>query len=189
MSNPDIDGLHVVFYTKAVKNNSESEIRGYPVFHEQERLRILIAGDKFTEVDRKASEEDRQRFSRAYENFQKKREQVAVGFPIENWPQLDVAQVARLKEYNIFTVELLSALSDANARNMGPGMIELREKAKHFLNNSAPAAAQAERMGSLEAENAALKERLAALERAVVENAAAPRVAKKPKKDLENVAH
>ncbi len=160
----DTAGLLVSFYYKAVKNEPESEAKGYPVYADQERVKIVIAGDKNTVIDRKASEEDRERFAKHYERFKAKSEQAVDGFPLENWPQLSVSQVALLKEFNITTVEAMTSVSDSNASRMGPGVLALRDKAIEFMRDVEPKARQAERMQSLEAENGALKDRLEELE-------------------------
>jgi len=160
----DTAGLLVSFYYKAIKNEQESEAQGYPVYKDQERVKIVIAGDKNTVIDRKASEEDRARFASHYERFKNKNEQAVDGFPLENWPQLTVSQVALLKEFNIFTVEAMASVSDSNVARMGPGVRALRDKALEFMRDVEPKARQTERMQSLEAENSELKDRLEELE-------------------------
>lgn len=158
----ETEGLIPMFYVNAVQNKAESAEAGRPVFKEQERIKIMFVGDRSQEIDRKASDEDRERFHDAYEKFKRKQEQVAEGTPIEQWPVLNVTQVAELKHHNIFTVEHLAQLNDQGLSKVS-GLRELQKRAKVFLETLAPDAALADKMAALEKDNEKLKEQVAAL--------------------------
>lgn len=169
----DNAGLTPIFYTKPMKNEPASAECGYPVYVEQERIRIMIAGDKENIIDRKANDEDRNRFADAYARFKRKAERSHDGTPLEEWPQLATTQVAMLKEFNIFTVQMLANVPDTSLGKMGPGARDLKSKAQNFLNNDAPRAAQSEKIAALQADNDTLRAEVAEMKEQIAAMAAA----------------
>jgi hypothetical protein len=72
------------------------------------------------------------------------------GTPLEQWPQLTVSQVHEFKAMNVFSVEQLAGMSDANAQRFMGGN-ELRRKAATFLKVSKDTA-EAQRLATVNAE-------------------------------------
>lgn len=158
--------LFVQFFVKARKNNAKSETEGKPAFDNVEYVRILLPGDKNTEVIRPAHDGDRERFARQYAAFQAKRDQAMEGTPIEQWPVMDPATVEMCKEVKLFTVEQIAGLNDQQIQKLGMGFRELQKKAKAFLafaKDTALPQKQAAEIERLAADNADLKRQLAEL--------------------------
>jgi hypothetical protein len=82
-------------------------------------------------------------------------QEVRVGTPIEQWPQLTPSQVLMLKQLNIYSVEDVASLSDENVRNVGPGGYKLRDDAARFL-KTATIAVEAGKMEELQKQMAEL---------------------------------
>ena len=129
----DNTGIFPRFYTKAVENKGRSEEEGRPVFIEREWVEIRIAGDRGTVIDKKVTDEERERWPDIYQAFKRKQDQPIEGFPIEQWPVLSVARVAELKAMSILTVEALADLPDGRLKVLGMEGRELQNKAKAFL--------------------------------------------------------
>jgi predicted phage-related endonuclease len=120
------------FYKQAVKNEHKSTAEGRPVFDEVVFVSIIIPGDKHTKVERKARDEDKERFPNAWARFQNNETAATSGTPLEEWPRVSVSQVAELKAMNIMTVEHIAGLSDSICQKM-MGLDRLRTEAKAYI--------------------------------------------------------
>lgn len=148
--------LYVVFFTKPVHQGGQSEIEGRPIFKDVPYIRIHVPGDKTTVIEEPVNEEYKVRFSARWEKFEKGLTQSPEGTPVEEWPQITRAQAQEFKALNIFTVEQLANIGDAQVQKFMGGS-EMRRKAQTFLKVSADTA-EAQRLATA---NAELNERLA----------------------------
>lgn len=167
MSNPPLHESHVfvTIYSDAVELKAESEKAGRPIFQDIPHIRITIPGDTNNIIERKLTEQDKQKYPRAWAEFQRGESQGVVGTPLEQWPQITRAQVKESKYFECHTVEQLAGLTDSHCQKMGMGFRDLREKAKAYLNvaeSSAAATAQA-------AENERLRQEMAELRAMIAE--------------------
>ena len=154
------DKMFVEFYTDPVHMVAESEVQGRPIYKEFEHIKIVIPGDQSNIIERRATDEDKKKYPNAWLRFQNSVKSGFDGTPLEQWPQINRAQVKECKHVDIHTVEHMSALSDALCAKMGPGFTDLRAKAKAYLmaaNETAAVTAQA-------AENERMKARIEDLE-------------------------
>lgn len=161
------NGALVEFYRDAVQNNFKSAEAGRPIFDEKDFVRIQTPGDTRTIIARVASDQDKRRFAKAWDAFSRGLEVADQGSPLEEWQQATRSQVKELKHVNISTVESLAQVSDSNIQRLGPGYLQLRERARQFLESAdANAAAtewarereaMAERIRLLEEANEALR--------------------------------
>lgn len=132
------DNLVVRFYDEPVYMAAKSEAAGRPIYSQVTMVSIIPAGTNKQEVVRKARQEDKERFARAWTAYEKQHTTADVeGTLVENWPPLNRAQVAMLKHLNIFTVESLANLSEAFLSNLGPGGRDLIAMAKAYLDTAA----------------------------------------------------
>lgn len=162
----------VEFLTDAVQNNFKSAQEGRPIFDDKTFIRIQTPGDTKTVIYRVATEQDKQRFPRAYEAFKRGEQVTMEGTPLEQWPQITKSQVRELKHLGILSVESLASVSDANIQRMGPGYMQLKTRAKQFLESASDDAERTaharhaeqlqEKIELLEAQNKALQEQLVA---------------------------
>ena len=156
------NGALVEFYRDAVQNNFKSAEAGRPIFDEKDFVRIQTPGDTRTVIQRVASDQDKQRFPKAWDMFSRGLEIAEEGTPLEEWQQVTRSQVKELKHVNITTVESLASVSDANIQRLGPGYQQLRERAKQFLESADANAAATE----WAREREAMQERIRLLEEA-----------------------
>ena len=132
LNGPTKGRQHVEFYLRPIFMKAKSEAAGYPIHESVEYIKIFNPGGKDI-VDREVTEEHRSIYAAQYAKFKAGDATQIVGFPIEQWPGIDVAQAADLKHSHIFTVEQLAEVPDSNLAPLGPRARSLREKAKAYL--------------------------------------------------------
>lgn len=137
----------VWFSEEPIRNTAKSNQAGRPIFDNVIYCHIRCPGDRLLEIDRKATNIDRERYAAELEAFRRKQDtSVGSGTPLEMWPQLDRRQVAEFKAMNIFTVEHLATLNEGHAANI-MGFQQVKKKAETFL-RAAQGAVEFERMES-----------------------------------------
>lgn len=155
--------LYVEFYSKAVKQNFESEQAGRPIFKDVTYVKIHTPSDQLTVIDTIAREDHKMRFPTQWARFMNMHgtQQQMVGTPVTEWPFLTTAQAEELKAMKFFTVELIANANDQQIQKLGmiagTSGYTLRDKAKAFLNLATDSAEEAKR----EEEMKILREELA----------------------------
>lgn len=164
--------LHIEFRNVAVENKAKSLKEGRPIFDQQEQVHIRFVGDNKKELVAPAHEKCMrdpatglwvsyaQVYHRHYEAFKSGQAAVGDGTPVEELPFLDTARRAELKALHIHTAEALAGLEGPNLARLGMFGRELKEKAKAYIEKARDSALETR----LAAENAALTQRIAALE-------------------------
>lgn len=159
--------LWVQFYPGKLPNEARSRDTGKPEFDLVDFVRIAVPGDTNNIVERPVRDSDQYEWPQqwnAYKNNQSHRP--TEGTPVEDWPRLDVATVAKLKALEFHTVEQIANASDAAIQRIGMGCYELRDKATAFIksaNDSALAQKQADELRIKEQEIADLRATVARL--------------------------
>lgn len=124
--------LAVKFFKKAVYQRAESEREGRQIFKDVDYISIKIPGDSHTIVEHKATDEDKRRFSKIWEAYVERNENIQSGIPLEMLPGISPAQVQNYRGHNIYTIEQLSGLSERIIQKIA-GSREWVEKANVFL--------------------------------------------------------
>lgn len=115
----------------------------------------------------------------AYKAWKEGNEVPEVGMPLGAWPGVNTAQADVLKRMHIKTVEAVAEMTEADIAKLPfPNARDLPKLAREYLGGKD--------MADLQAQNAALAEKLAALEAAVNEDK--PRRGRPPKKTEEEAA-
>lgn len=127
--------LLVKFFTKAVKDEAQSNTEGRPVFRDKTYIEIRMPGNRSDVVSRPATQRDIDRFPDHHEAFQKRTEDPMEGTPLAEWPQITRTQVEELAFFNVKTVEQLAQVSDAHGQSFR-GFYALKEKAQKFIEAS-----------------------------------------------------
>jgi hypothetical protein len=128
----DDDKLFVKFFTKPLHNEFKSSKEGRPIFDEVEYISIITPGsrDIFTTP---LDDLYRRRFKKRYDGWQANKDATKVeGTLLSEMAWLTQGQIAELNYSNVFTIEQLANLSDANAQQF-LGNFKLRERAKLYL--------------------------------------------------------
>jgi hypothetical protein len=143
------------------EDKHKSKAAGYPVFREQEYVKLIVPGDKQSEYFQPSTEKDRKTYPNAYQAFKNRESKPVVeGMPIEQWPQVTRALAMTLRAAGIHTVEALAAVHDGNIGKVASNGQELRAKAKAFLETAKNSAASQ----ALAAENQKLQDQLAVMQ-------------------------
>ena len=134
MSNPiQEDRVFVEFYTDAVELKYRSEEEGRPIYEDKPHLRITIPGDANNQIERLATEQDKQKYPKAWMRFIQNEKESQVGTPLEQWPQISRSQLKEAKYFEVHTVEQMAQLSDTHITRLGMGFGDLRTKAQAYL--------------------------------------------------------
>lgn len=156
-------GVTPVFFIEPVQDAKATEEAGAPRFIEQERVRIIVAGDMLNQAVSPVTPEIQERFSDAYNRWKKGRQENHIdGTPLRAWPLASAAQIMEWAAVNILSVEHLAAVSDTNINRLADGRI-WREKAIAWLASAKDGAAASK----FAAENERLRDDLAELRRTV----------------------
>lgn len=158
-------GIYVQFYYHTGKDDRATKAEGRPIYKDYEYIRVRVAGDNSSVIERPATVMDKRRFYKQYEQFKRQEEQKPEGFALEEWPGISRSQVLELKFFNVHTVEQLAAVSDAHGQKF-VGFMGLRNKAIAYLaklKEEAPAEKMREELAARDAEIAQLKSDLASL--------------------------
>lgn len=177
MANPMHESnTFVEFFMESVEFKAESEREGRPIFKEIPFIRIVIPGDRNNVQECKATDYHKQRYPRAWAAFQAGQKEGFSGTALESWPQITRSQVKEAKYFEVHTVEQLAELSDTHCQRLGMGWMELRNKAKSYLNVAAGTAAETAQA----AENERLREMIETLQAQMAAISDKAEEAKKP---------
>lgn len=146
------------FYFMPVKDEHASAEQGRPIFNDVEFVEIIVAGDATNQIQRQATDQDRQRFRAAYGNFKDGNAEALVGTPLTEVTWLGKSQVEELSYLKVRTLEALAELNDTVCGKY-PGFYDLKRRAMaHML-----ASEKAAPLEAVHAENQLLKQQLEAL--------------------------
>ena len=175
--NPD-DGLYKEFYWHepvdawASREESGKQQRNVVVkLPKQAFIRIMVPGDKTTEITQAVTESHKHRFPREWMAFQISEGLIGgnediPGWKLSEWDELNADQVRELLYLRFQTVEQLAGANDKQLQGIGMGGLMLREKARVALRNKMGAEVKAA-LDAKDAENAELKARLDRLEKLI----------------------
>lgn len=156
--------LWVSFYPGKLPNEFRSQETGKPEFDLVDFIRIAVPGDPTNVIERPARESDQHEWPGQWNAYKRATTyRPESGTPVEDWPRLDVASVAKLKALDFHTVEQIAGASDQQIQKIGMGCYDLRTKAIAYVEqakDSALAQKQAEQLALKDVEIADLKEAL-----------------------------
>lgn len=95
----------------------------------------------------------RDKWKEGYAKWQNGQEMPLRGVPIRGWAVISPAQQENLCRMNILTVEDLAHINDEGARRLGLGWLELKTKARTWLDQAEDKGAVTMRMAELELQN------------------------------------
>lgn len=158
--------LLVQFYMRPLLDQEASEAAGRAIYRDTEFIRIINPGDKTTVIDRptRVVEDEQLRFPKQYEMFKRGAAEQVTGTPIGLLPGISEAQVEEYKYLGLRTVEQLAVAPDSTVLRV-MGMVDMKQRAQRMLDalEGRKDAQRDDRLSTLEAQNRALTEQLAAL--------------------------
>ncbi len=131
--------------------------QGRPIYKEEVFVEIGIAGSTTEQRRRPIRENDKLRFAREWEAFEKKEAAPRIGTPLDELPFLTKAQRLEFQAYGCQTAEQLAAMSDVNGQKF-MGFQQLRRRVQDYLAAAAGAAPMLEMRKELESRDAELAE-------------------------------
>lgn len=130
----------VEFYDGEDQDHMETMAQGRPIYKTMPFLRLMFPGDKNKIIERPVKMEsdgqspaDPLRWPGAWDRYQKGSHQTHDGLPLGQWIMASAADVRNLQGANVYTVEQLASVTDANLSSLGHGARNLRDKAVAFL--------------------------------------------------------
>lgn len=127
-------GLWVEFYPGKRYNEFRSKESGKPEFDLITFIKKCNPGDPTNIIERPANDSDKDEWPQQWAAFERRTSyRPESGTPLEDWPRLDVATVAKLKALEFHTVEQLAESSDQQCQRIGMGCFELRTKAAAYV--------------------------------------------------------
>lgn len=152
----------VRFWVEAIQNKGLSEKEGRPIFKNVEMVEVIMPADRNRTLKAPAHAEAgkhngikytyAQKYAKQYERFKADQPQLVEGTPLAEAPFLDAAQRATLKALSVYTIEQLASLQGVPLKNLGPGGLEMQQKALTYMeraSGSAAATAQAAEIARL----------------------------------------
>ena len=127
--------LAVIFYKRAIKNESKTIEQGRPIFDEIDYIKILTPGSRDT-FESEANETYQRRFAAQWAKYKANQTQEVSGTPLDQVPWLTLGQVAELHAVNVRSVEALVGMPDNLAQKF-MGAHELKRRAQAFLDTAA----------------------------------------------------
>ncbi len=180
---PGDEGTIATFYKHPVYMKYKSDQEGRPIYQDFDFISLQCSAQKHSVSTRKVTEADKKRFPHIWEAFVNDQEVKETGTAIENLPDLTGSQVLMLRGVNVPTIEALAAVPDGNANALGPGGLDLKKRAKLFLEGESENSVKLEEANSRIAD---LEEKIEALMAVQAEAAAnpAPKKRGRPKKNV-----
>ncbi len=127
------DGNIIIFHMRKIKNNFLSKTNDELHYEQVPYMKIISPGQRYSTVDRKVRAIDKQDYKEQWQAFEKKQELRTKGSPLSEWSGVEEEMIRELEHMNVFTVQDLANVSDANLTNIGPGAGKLREAAKLYV--------------------------------------------------------
>ena len=155
------------FYVEPMKMEFKSKEAGRPIFEDREYVRIIIPGDRRTQVVEMVNDEHKARWPKHYEAFKAGLEAPSEGTPLKDWPPISRSQVEELAYHHVRTLEQLAGVDDLKLQNLGMGMHHLRAQARLSLEMAAKGTAP---LSKLIAENERLNAEVVRLTRELTES-------------------
>lgn len=169
----------VTFETRPVENRIEQIAAGMPKYIDVDYAFVTPAGSK-DRIEKLVSEwlpqlkhqvqqgmlpaEWAKAYTQAYEYFKEGKEPPVDGTDIRNWPGATPAQIKRMIEIRVRSVEDLAAANEETLHAIGMGARALQLKAREYFNVANDTGKVAERITALQITNDELTERNKALD-------------------------
>lgn len=177
---PGDEQLIVRFIQEAVEDEQATAETGVVSYKDEVFVEIIIPGNNHLRIHEIANAQHKFRFVREWEAFERGSKIELVGTPLKQWPQISAGQARTLASMNVYSVEQLAAVSDAQIARVQ--MSTLKHKARAWLDAQEGQASLMKTQAELEkrdAEIEALKKQVALIAQATT--AAKPITATKTK--------
>lgn len=178
LNNPEFVGaqdpnklLYVEFYMHEPEDGNKPWEHGKPVrMPAIPYVKIMVPGNKNSEVDTPVRDDHKQRFPEKWMYFLQTQNaegsQEIPGWKVDDWDQVTKDQARDLKYLRFYTVEQIAGASDAQVQKLGMGGLGLRERAKQDVRKKL-GAEESSALAKKDAELAEMRATMARMEAAV----------------------
>ena len=125
-----------VFYPRSVEDGPASLAAGRKICRTEDYVKIHHPGERLNQIDRPATQQDKWRFARQWQQYQLNHTQVPDGTPVDLLFPNNPSVADNLRGVGVYTVEQLSELSAHGMDTIGMGGQEYVTKAKKYLANA-----------------------------------------------------
>jgi len=158
-----VDKVLVTIYDRPVKNEQKTEAENVPIYDNRVYIRKKAPNSRDI-YDQPISSKDREKYADLLGKFEAGEKVAINGTPIEMFPLLDPAQVRTLQDAGVLTVQSLAELTESGMHRLPRGYMDLKYKAKKWLDQSVETDELRQSNEELKAQNADLLKRIEALE-------------------------
>lgn len=151
---PGTETTYPRFFMDPVEDIIASEQQGRPIFREEERVEIIMAGNPYSKPVHRVTDEHRQRWPKEYDAFKKGQEISLEGMPIEQWSVLKRSMVLELKALGFQTVEQIAQMNDHAMQRIPMFGRRLKELAEACIDDSKAMAIVTKAQGEAEKKDA-----------------------------------
>ena len=146
-THPGKKSQYASFHMGAVPDPEKSAAEGRPCFKDVPYVKIMVAGDRETVINRPVWDDpmhqnsDTNRFPEEWARFKKGLSEAEQhgGTPLALLPGITKGQVMEMAHFNAHTVEQLADMADANVLKFA-GVLKLREEARAYIERAKGAA-------------------------------------------------
>lgn len=179
LNNPEFVGaqdpnklLYVEFYMHEPEDGNKPWEHGKPVrMPAIPYVKIMVPGNKNSEVDTPVRDDHKQRFPEKWMYFLQTQQNAEggneiPGWKVDDWDQLTKDQIRDLKYLRFYTVEQIAGASDAQVQKLGMGGLGIRERARQAVRLKM-GAEESSALAKKDAEIAEMRATMARMEAAV----------------------
>lgn len=162
--------VHVTFETRLVDDEVRKKEEGKYTPKEVDFANFRIPGDKHTIVEKEVTPEEikywemmehLQHVPALYKAWKEGLDAPVHGTPIKEWPLMSPGQIHQALSIGIRTVEDFASLNEDGCRAFGTGAINLKQKAKIWLETANDKGKLVEEMAAMKAQMELMKAQLA----------------------------
>lgn len=125
--------LVVMFYKKGVHNAVKSLQHGAPIHDDVDFVKMHPPGERLNIIERPATEQDKRRFPRQWQQYMQGKTQNSDGIPIELLFPTHPHVGMNLRSAGVHTIEQCANMSTNAMETIGMGAQEYQNRAKQYL--------------------------------------------------------
>ena len=125
--------LVVMFYVRSVHNPVKSQQAGRRMHDMMDYVKMHAPGEQMQVIDRPVVEDDKRRFPRQWEQFQRGRQQIPDGTPIDLLFPSHPHIADNLRSYGVHTIEACAEMSQPALDSIGMGAQDYKNRASDYL--------------------------------------------------------
>ncbi|MEE8289794.1 MAG: hypothetical protein V3R25_10320 [Nitrosomonadaceae bacterium] len=129
-------GTLVTIYARPIENKEATEEAGHSVYDYKDYIKIQAPGQRNSTFDGRVTSRHKERFPEMWEAYRERADEApGQGTPLSEWAYLNKSRVMSFHALGVTTMEALAAVSDSNCKNLGMDGMDLKKRARQYLDN------------------------------------------------------